>query len=41
MKETKALTKPDELNFGKHIGSQDAEADEFTIEGEWMVFIKI
>ena len=33
-KVTNTFTKPEELYFGKHRGSQEADADEFTIDGE-------
>ncbi len=33
-KVTKTFTKPDELYLGRQRGSQDADADEFTIDGE-------
>jgi hypothetical protein len=37
-KEMNALTKPDELNFGKQIGSQEADAEDLTMDGECTVF---
>ena len=33
-KVTNTLTKPDGLYLGRQRGSQDADADEFTIDGE-------
>ena len=33
-KVTNTLAKPDGLNLGRQRGSQDADADEFTMDGE-------
>lgn len=38
--DTYAFTNAEGLNFGKHMGNQDADAEELIIEGEWMVLIK-
>lgn len=40
-KVTNTLTKPDGLYLGRQRGSQDADADEFTMDGECAVFIKM
>ena len=37
---TYALTNPVELNFGRQIGSHDAEAELLYMEGAWTVFSK-
>lgn len=39
--DTNALTKPVELNLGRQIGSQDAEADELRIDGECTVLSRM
>ena len=40
MKFTYVLTNPVELNFGRQIGSHDAEAELLYMEGAWTVFSK-